>query len=490
MKLGNNQTRPPKRSQRQRVGRQAEPPKARTRAPETTAPAKDRSAVTPFLYRKGQLHCDGVALEKITSAIGTPTYVYSAQYIKDQLSTLRGELRDIPALICFAVKANSNLSILKMMTDGGAGLDLVSGGEMLRAAAVGCPGSKVVFSGVGKTRTEMEAGLNYDHGKGIRSFHVESVAELAALSEVAERLGKRAQVSLRFNPDVDAKTHPYISTGLKKNKFGLTSEEVYAIAETLDGFPMIDLCGLSIHIGSQILDLAPLKEAFEKCVEMVHKLNGVLSNPLRWADFGGGLGVSYNGEKAPTLKQYAATVRRAYEKLPYFHAPSRTKMELLLEPGRSISALSGALLTSVLYRKSRGQKDFIVIDAAMNDLMRPALYGSYHPILPFRQSPPKGTPKQLQALHSTDVVGPVCETGDTLAEGRNLPAYLNYGDGLAITASGAYGMSMASRYNSRALPAEVLVDGNHFKLIRSRESLTSQLNEERLVRGSSRSKSG
>lgn len=348
----------------------------------------------PFGYGKRQLFCEELPLRKVIQEVGSPTYVYSANYFRSQLKTLQSELGDIPAVICFAVKANSNLSILSLMVEGGAGLDLVSGGER-RSRRVGCPAERLVFSGVGKTRQEMAQGLQYQ-SKGIRSFHVESIAELATLSEVAETLGKRAQVTLRFNPDVDAKTHPYISTGLKKNKFGLTHDEVLGIAKSLDGFPMIDLCGLSIHIGSQILDLAPLSEAFEKCVEMVHQLNTHLPIPLRWADFGGGLGVAYQGERAPSIREYARVIKKSYKKLPLFNKQRGTPMELFLEPGRVLSAQGGALITQILYRKSRAKKDFLIVDAAMNDLMRPSLYGSYHEVAPLNSASRGKIPASLR----------------------------------------------------------------------------------------------
>jgi diaminopimelate decarboxylase len=422
-----------------------------------------------FSYKKGQLTADGVSLESIADTLGTPCYVYSASAFLKPLREFQKGLRGLDALICFAVKSNSNIAILKLLSDAGAGMDLVSGGELYRAETVGVSPSKIVFSGVGKTPGEMAAALTFNE-VGILSFNVESVAELATLSSVAEELGKKARVALRFNPDVDAKTHPYISTGLKKNKFGMTRAEIIQIAEAIDTFPGIDLKGLSIHIGSQLLSLSPLNDAFGRVRALIDQLDGILPEPLSYVDLGGGVGITYKNEKAPAIAKYCQMVHK------HFGAKAKLKrpLKILIEPGRVISGNSGVLLTEVLYRKVRKEKDFLVVDAAMNDLIRPSLYGSYHEVVPVtRKTGAKGGSKK------TDVVGPVCETGDCLASERKLPASLNQGDLLAILSAGAYGFVMAGNYNSRPRPPEVLVEDGKIRLIRQREKY------EDLIRGES-----
>jgi diaminopimelate decarboxylase len=421
-----------------------------------------------FRYGPGGLQTDGVRLEHVAEKVGTPCYVYTAEAFLAPFEEFRDGLEGLDHLVCFAVKSCSNIAILKLLSEAGAGMDLVSGGELYRAAAAGVAGRKIVFSGVGKTPGEMAAALEYE-GEGILSFNVESVAELATLSQVAEGIGHKATVSLRFNPDVNAKTHPYISTGLKQNKFGMNRAEILQVARAIESFPGIELKGLSIHIGSQILSLSPLEDAFKRTRALIAELDAILPEPLSIVDLGGGLGITYKNEKSLSIPKYCAMVRK------HFGPRSKLKhpLKILIEPGRSLSGNSGVLLTEVLYRKVRGAKDFLIVDAGMNDLMRPSLYGSHHEIVAVQPV------KKGERLKKTDVVGPVCESSDFLARDRKLPAVLNQGDLLAILSTGAYGFSMAGTYNSRPRPAEVLVSGGKMRVIRERETY------EDLIRGES-----
>ncbi len=419
-----------------------------------------------FGYKNGKLSSDGIPLDEIARLVGTPAYVYSAEAFLSPLRVIQKGLESVDHLVCFAVKANSNVAILKMLADAGAGADLVSGGELFRAETAQVPGNRIVFSGVGKTPVEMEKALSYAN-QGIFSFNVESVAELAVLSGVAVRMGKKAPVALRFNPDVDAKTHPYISTGLKKNKFGMDRKEILTVAKSVAKYPGVDFRGISIHIGSQLLSLSPLGDAFSRTADLVRELNRTLPSPLSHLDLGGGVGITYKNEKSPSLKKYCALILKHFG--PKSKSPFRGK--IVLEPGRTLSGNSGVLLTEVLYRKERKSKDFIVVDAAMNDLMRPALYGSYHEIIPVK----KASGKSKKA----DIVGPVCESSDCFGQDRKLPAQLGSGDLLAVLSAGAYGFSMAGTYNSRPRPAEVLIEGGAVRVIRKRETY------EDLVRGES-----
>lgn len=416
-----------------------------------------------FSYdRNGILSADGVSLIHIAESVGTPTYVYSTRGFLEPLKALQKGLSGIDHLICFAVKSNSNLSILKMLAEQGAGMDLVSGGELFRAAAAGVRPERLIFSGVGKTPGEMARALQYGD-RGIYSFNIESEGELAILSWVASQMERRAPVALRFNPDVDAKTHPYISTGLKKNKFGLNRQEILKIVHNLSEYPGIELKGLSIHIGSQLLSLSPLNDAFGKAKKLIEEIEPHLPEPLSFVDLGGGLGIGYKNERPPSIEKYCALIQR------HFGKRSKRPLKVLIEPGRSISGNAGVLLTEVLYRKDRKDKTFLILDSAMNDLMRPSLYGSYHEILPVVRK--KGPKKKM------DVVGPVCETGDCFAVDRPMPRDLQPGDLMAILSAGAYGMSMAGNYNSRPRPTEVLLDDGRFEIIRDRETY------EDLIRG-------
>jgi diaminopimelate decarboxylase len=412
-----------------------------------------------FRYEQGVLTTEGVALDRLAESTGTPVYVYSREAFLTPFHAIREGLKEVQPLICFAVKSCSNIAVLKLLGDAGAGMDIVSGGELHRAIVAGVPASRIVFSGVGKTDAEMTAAIALGQGEqGIRSFNVESVAELERLSEIARKVGVKARVALRFNPDVNAKTHPYISTGLKKNKFGLNRSEVLEIARHLDRYPGIDLQGISIHIGSQLTSLSPLDDAFGRTRKVADELSAILPEPLRAVDLGGGLGIGYRPtQAAPAIAQYCKLV------LKYFGPKKgRHTYRILLEPGRIISGNAGVLLTRVLYRKSRASKDFVIVDAAMNDLIRPALYESHHEIIPVR--------KTAGRSRKVDLVGPVCETSDCFASDRLLPDKVSPGDLVAVLSAGAYGFSMASNYNSRPRAPEILVQGGQFKTIREREN--------------------
>lgn len=416
-----------------------------------------------FGYRKGTLCAGTVPLERIADQVGTPCYIYSAEGFLAPLRELQKGLKGLDSLICFAVKSCSNLSVIRLLAQAGAGVDLVSGGELHRATLAGVDPDKTVFSGVGKTPGEMAQAI--DHG--IFSFNVESVAELATLSHVAGKMGRKARVALRFNPDVDAKTHPYISTGLKRNKFGMNRAEILRIARGIEGFAGIELRGLSIHIGSQILSLSPMRDAFQRTRALIGELDSLLAEPLEFVDLGGGLGVTYAREKAPPIAKYCALIQKEFGP----KALRGRKLKVLVEPGRTISANAGVLLTEVMYRKVRKERDFLIVDAGMNDLLRPSLYGSHHEIVPTASASARGKAKK------TDVVGPVCETSDRFSLDAKISQSLNQGDLLAILSAGAYGFSMSSTYNSRPRPPEVLVEGSKFRVIRERETY------EDLVRG-------
>lgn len=428
-----------------------------------------------FKYKNNGLSADGVPLAAIADAVGTPAYVYSEAAFLEPLRELQKGLEGLDATVCYAVKSNSNLTILRMLAEAGAGMDLVSGGELHRAGLATVPGERIVFSGVGKTPGEIAQALLYGD-TGIYSFNVESVSELEMISEVARKLDRRARVALRFNPDVDPKTHPYISTGLRKNKFGISRREIVEIARgarrTSGGLSGIAVEGLSIHIGSQLLSLSPLNDAFTRTRALMEELNGILPHPLRFLDLGGGLGISYRNEKAPPLGRYCELIRRHFGASgPKGGKGARPPLKILLEPGRVLSGNSGVLLTTVLHRKQRGQKDFLIVDAAMNDLIRPSLYGSYHEIVPVKRS------RGADPLKRTDVVGPICESGDCFASARPMSSRIQQGDLLAILSAGAYGFTMAGNYNSRPRPPEILIRGGGFQVIRKRETY------EDLVRG-------
>lgn len=402
--------------------------------------------MSQFTLQSGSLYCEDVSLADIAAKHGTPTYVYSAASIDAAFREYQTALYGRPHLICYAVKANSNLAILNRLARLGAGFDVVSGGELERVMRAGGDAGKVVFSGVGKTRSELALALD----RGIRCFNIESESELRQLADIAGKLGKTAPVSIRINPDVDAGTHPYISTGLRENKFGVdasTARRLYMMARDSDALnPM----GLDCHIGSQILDINPFLESVDFLTAVINDLSkeGIKLSHL---DVGGGLGVSYE-TPAPKIDDYIAAL---LDRL------STMDLELILEPGRSIVAMAGALLTKVEYLKPTSQRHFAIVDAAMNDLLRPALYGAWQEICPVK-------PRSGEVLE-WDVVGPVCETADFLGKAR--PLSLSEGDLLSIMGAGAYGYSMTSNYNSRPRAAEVLVDGATTHLISERESV-------------------
>ncbi len=409
-----------------------------------------------FLYRNGQLHAEDVNLATIADSVGTPFYCYSAATLTRHYTLFREALDPLPNLICYAVKSNSNLAVLKLLGDLGAGMDVVSIGEYLRARAAGVPGARIVFSGVGKTRDEMRAALE----GGIRQFNVESDPEMEALSQVAESMGVRAPITLRVNPDVDARTHEKISTGRKEDKFGVPisrAREIYARAARLPGLKVI---GVDMHIGSQLTDLAPFESAYLKMADLVRALRQD-GHVIERLDLGGGLGIPYTrANDAPPLPvDYGAMVKRVLGDLD---------CEIEIEPGRLISGNAGVLVTEVIYRKQAEEREFLIVDAAMNDLVRPAMYGAHHDIEPLIE-PPAGAP-----MAPVDIVGPICESGDTFAKQRALP-FVAAGERIAFRSAGAYGAVMSSEYNSRPLVPEVLVSGDHFAVIRPRPSYEQML---------------
>ena len=402
-----------------------------------------------FSYQNGRLHAEAVDLSALAQAQGTPAYVYSRAAFEQHYRAFDDALAAVPHLVCYAVKANSNLGILNLLARLGAGFDIVSGGEMQRVLAAGGSADRIVFSGVGKTEAEMRDALE----AGIRCFNVESVPELERLSQVATAMGQTAPVSLRVNPDVDANTHPYISTGLKENKFGIDIEQAEQAYRDGARLPGIEIVGMDCHIGSQLTELAPFKDALLRMLTLIDRL-GEAGIRLRHIDLGGGLGVRYQDEAPPLPADYAAAL------LPLIQDRG---LEVIIEPGRAIAANAGVLLTRVEYLKPTEYRNFAIVDAAMNDLMRPALYNAWQDIVPVE-------PREAEAL-SYDIVGPVCETGDWLGKDRELA--LEQGDLLAIRSAGAYGFTMSSNYNSRPRAVELLVDGDEVHVIRERETVES-----------------
>ena len=414
-----------------------------------------------FAYRRGVLHAEEVNLADLAAAVGTPFYCYSTATLERHYRVFAEAFGSSDALVCYSVKANSSLGVLATLAKLGAGMDVVSEGELRRALAVGVAPAKIVFSGVGKTRTEMAYAL--DHG--IFAFNVESEPELRALSEVAQSRGEPARVAFRVNPDVDAKTHHKIATGKAENKFGVPFAQALPLYELARDLPSIEPRGLHMHIGSQITDLDPFRNAFALLHELVGTLRGA-GFEIDFVNLGGGLGIPYrSNEPAPPLpSDYAKLVREAVGSLG---------LKLLFEPGRLIAGNAGILVTRVIYVKHGAAKNFAIVDAAMNDLIRPTLYEAYHEILPVTE------PKQGAATVLTDVVGPVCETGDYLALARDLPE-IEDGDLLAVMTAGAYGAVLASEYNSRPLVPEVLVNGAKYAVTRPRRSYEDLLAAERL----------
>ncbi|WP_372799803.1 diaminopimelate decarboxylase [Paracoccus seriniphilus] len=409
-----------------------------------------------FTYRDGTLCAEDVPLTQIAAEVGTPVYVYSAATLTRHFNLFRQALDWTDHLVCFAVKANSNLAVLKLMADLGAGMDVVSGGEYLRAKAAGVPGNRIVFSGVGKTAQEMRQAIE----GGIRQFNIESEPEMLVLSSVAASMGAEVPIAIRVNPDVDAKTHEKIATGKSDNKFGIPiskARQVYAEAAALPGLKVV---GIDVHIGSQLTDLEPFRLAYTKVAELTRALRAD-GHEISRLDLGGGLGIPYRRDNtAPPLPiEYGQVIRETVGDLG---------CEIEIEPGRNIVGNAGILLSQVIYLKEGEGRDFLIVDAAMNDLLRPAMYNAHHDIVPVAQA-------ELGAsLREMDVVGPICESGDTFEKGAQLPQ-LQSGDLIAFRSAGAYGAVMASEYNSRPLVPEVLVSGDHFAVIRARPSFEEML---------------
>ncbi len=420
---------------------------------------------TPFSYRAfksgSSLHCDQIPLERVAERFGTPLYVYSARAIRNRVRDFDRAFRSVPHNICYSVKANSNLAILRLLARMNCGFDVVSGGELERVLRVSRrAGKKVVFSGVGKTREEITFALKL----GILLFNVESESELLALAECAARSKKKAAIALRVNPDVPAETHPYISTGLHKHKFGIPIREAVRLYREAAKSRNLEVLGVSVHIGSQITDARPFAAAMERVANLVRTLRAD-GHRIKYVDAGGGLGIDYHGEVAGKFGNYVSAYAKAV-----LGGLQGLNIHLLLEPGRSIAGPAGVLITRVLYKKANSGKRFVVVDAAMNDLLRPALYSAYHGIVPLQ--------RRGEQSEEVDMVGPVCETGDFFARDRELPV-VEEGDLLAIKDVGAYGMVLASNYNSRPRAAEVLVDGKSIQLIRRRETMADLLRTER-----------
>jgi diaminopimelate decarboxylase len=411
-----------------------------------------------FEYRDGELYCEQVPVSRIVKELGTPCYIYSHATLVRHFQVYDRAFAAIPHIIAFAMKANSNLAILRLMAKEGSGVDIVSGGELFRALKAGVPPSKIVFAGVGKSAEEIRDALKAD----ILMFNVESSAELLAINEVAASIGKPARVALRINPDIDPKTHPYISTGLKKSKFGIAADRAldeFKLASTLSH---IDVVGVHKHIGSQLTDVTPFVEALKKVLKLVEALRGDGLN-IRYVNIGGGLGITYSDETPPMPQDLAEAISPLVRDL---------KATLIMEPGRVIVGNAGILVTKVLYMKEGESKKFVIVDAAMNDLIRPSLYGAYHEIRPLSEA------VLQRPTHQVDVVGPVCESGDFLAKDRTLPD-VRPGECLAVMSAGAYGFVMSSNYNSRPRVPEALVKDGEIHVIRTRES------QEDLIKGES-----
>lgn len=406
-------------------------------------------------YRDHTLYLEDVLLADVARREGTPVYVYSRAAILDRYRAYNEAFGDVPHTVCYAVKANSNLAILKLLADAGAGFDIVSAGELFRVLKAGADPARVIFSGVGKSEKELEYAIEC----GIKAFNCESVPELMLLNSLAARWRVRPTVALRVNPDVEASTHPYISTGLRKHKFGIDIVEAESIYQRAGEYPNLNMEGVSCHIGSQIVEIEPMLDVFDKMIALVERLRA-RGLHIRTLDLGGGLGVRYKPEdKAPCIDEFISAMRAKV---------IGHDLEILIEPGRSIVAEAGVLLTRVLYRKTNGDREFVIVDAAMNDLIRPALYHAHHEIIPLRET-------QAGTI-TADVVGPVCESGDFLARGREVVNAMP-GDLLAICTAGAYSFVAASNYNARPRPPEILVEGATFRVIRERETF------EDLIRG-------
>lgn len=410
-----------------------------------------------FQYRNGRLYCEDVPVERIAQEAGTPCYIYSHATLHHHFTVFDGAFSQLPHLTCYSVKANSNLAILKLFGSLGGGVDIVSGGELFRARQAGIPPDRIVYSGVGKTREEIDYALSED----ILMFNIESTQELEAISQRAVALGRRARIALRVNPDVDPKTHPYITTGMEKNKFGVAMDEALESYRRAAELPSVDVVGVDCHIGSQLTEVQPFVDALRRLRALIDRL-AELGVETRYLDLGGGLGITYDREQPPHPTEYARAIVRELQGL---------HCTVIFEPGRVIVGNAGILLTRVLYTKKTPKKQFVIVDAGMNDLIRPSLYGSYHHIQP--------VVSQDRPTETVDVVGPICESGDFLARERALPQ-VQPGEYLAVMSAGAYGFTMASNYNSRPKAAEVLVHGDTFHVIRLRETWEDLVRAERI----------
>ncbi len=408
-----------------------------------------------FHYDHDELYCEKTPLRQIVEEVGTPCYVYSYETLCHHFNIFDQAFSSVPHLTCFAVKANSNLAILNLFGSLGGGVDIVSGGELFRARQAGVPAERIVYSGVGKTVDEIDYALRED----ILMFNIESPQELDVLNARAGAMGRKARIALRVNPDVDAKTHPYVSTGLKKNKFGIDIDSALKSYERARSLEHIEVMGVDCHIGSQLTEVSPFVDALRRLRSLIEKLeqSGIA---VRYLDLGGGLGIVYDQEAPPHPHEYAQAILQELQGL---------SCTLIFEPGRVIVGNAGILVTKVLYTKKTPSKDFVVVDAGMNDLVRPSLYGSYHQIQPIE--------RKNRELQIVDVVGPICESGDFLARDRSLPM-TTPGDALAVMSAGAYGFVMSSNYNSRPRAAEVLVKGDRFHIIRKRETLLDLIQNE------------
>lgn len=412
-----------------------------------------------FEYRQGELYCEQVPVSRIAKEVGTPCYIYSHATLIRHFHAYDGAFKNIPHIVAFAMKANSNLAILRLMAKEGSGVDIVSGGELFRALKAGVPPSKIVFAGVGKEAGEITEALKAD----ILMFNVESSAEIRAINDVAASIGKKARIALRINPDVDPKTHPYISTGMKKSKFGIAADralEEYKMAASLSH---IDVVGVHAHIGSQLTEVTPFVDSLKKVVGLIGILKSQGIN-IRYLNIGGGLGITYSEEKPPLPQDLADAISPIITNLG---------LTLVMEPGRVIVGNAGILVTKALYLKEGEAKSFVIVDAAMNDLIRPSLYGAYHEIKPVNEE------AGHRAKQQVDIVGPVCESGDFLAKDRLLPA-VKPGELMAVMSAGAYGFVMASNYNSRPRVPEVLVQGGDIHVIRERETYDDLVKGEKI----------
>lgn len=412
-----------------------------------------------FKYKNNRLYCEGVSVESLAKKFGTPLYVYSRATLLNHYNKIKTAFREINPLICYSVKANSNLSILKSLVGAGSGLDIVSGGELFRAIKAGCPANKIVYASVGKTDGEIRVSIK----RGILFFNVESIAELENINRIAKVFNKKANIAIRINPDVEPKTHKFITTGKLTNKFGIDFNSAFDIIVQRHKFGNLKICGLHIHIGSQITESTPYVAALLKVISFIKKLKSC-GISLEYLNIGGGLGIIYDKENPQTAEKFARKV------LPLL---KNTGLKIIMEPGRFIVGNAGIFLTKVLYIKSTPLKKFVIVDGGMNDLIRPALYEAYHQVLPVAKFPDAPSEK-------VDVVGPICESADYFAKGRNI-ARVKPGEYLAVMSAGAYGYSMASNYNSRRRAAEVLVSGNKATLIRKRETFTDLIQNEIIV---------